>query len=505
MQATQLNTDYRGGASVLDEAPALRGTTRPATHPNLYYWMLVTIVLFPILAVLGLCMRVVQAGGLAPLESWFYPMMTLHGVGMVGVWFVGAMACASDVLRKYVQPSRGVATFALVGTLVGVVLLLVSVFPGRFAAGWYFLYPLPFRGDWPAWSATTFLLALTVLGATWLIWSLDLLWAIAARYSLTQALGWHYLRGQTEPVLPPAVLISTISIIASVTALLSGVIVLSLFYFELLTGRPNDALLMKNLTFLFGHTLVNLAMYLALAVVYDVLPGYVGRPWKTNKIVVISWNSVLLIVLLAYFHHLYMDFVQPGVVQSIGQIASYASALPAAVVTLFGALLLVYRAPVRWNLTSLLFFLGLMGWAIGGVGAVIDSTISANVRLHNTLWVPAHFHTYMLAGLGIIGGYLYHRGQQATAIVERTRYETVLVGVLVAGACGFLAMFYLSGAYSVPRRFAAYPAELIHGTRHAGWASAFGAVLLLGIMLCVIEIIGRWRKGAAAVAGGAVQ
>ena len=50
------------------------------------YWMAITWVLFPILIVLGIYMRTVQGGGLQDLEPWFYPMMTLHGVGMAGVW-----------------------------------------------------------------------------------------------------------------------------------------------------------------------------------------------------------------------------------------------------------------------------------------------------------------------------------------------------------------------------------------------------------------------------------
>lgn len=461
------------------------------------HWMVVTAVLFPILVLLGIFMRTVQGGGLAGLEPWFYPMMTLHGMGMVGVWYVAAMACVADVLSRYVAPSVAVGRLALIGTTLGVILLLACVFLGRFAAGWYFLYPLPFEGEWPVWSAVVFLLSLTVLGATWLVWTFDLLRAIATKYSLSQALGWHYFTAQAAPVLPPAVLIATVSLIASVAALVAGVITLLLFYAELVAGVPNDPLLMKNLTFFFGHTLVNLSMYLGVALAYEVLPAYTGRPWKTNRVVVVSWNTVLLIVLIAYFHHLYMDFVQPGALQYIGQVASYASAIPAAVVTIFGALLLVYRATMRWNLASILLFLGLAGWAIGGVAAVIDSTISANVRLHNTLWVPAHFHNYMLGGLAfLVVGYFYHVCQQAGATAERPAQHALLAAVLVTGAYGLFLSFYLAGAWSVPRRFAVYPAQLAHGAALARLGAWSAAVFLLGFLVCVAAIGRRWLRAA---------
>lgn len=462
---------------------------------NTLTWIALTLVLFPVLVIVGAFLRAVQANTLSSTQAWFYPMMTLHGVGMAGLWWVASLACASRVLAKYTEPSERIGQFAIVGTVVGVGLLLASVFIGRFAAGWYFLYPLPFKGNWPTWATVTFLASLTVLGATWLVWVLDLLRAIAAKYTIGQALGWHYIRGEVTPDVPPAVLISTVSLVAGVACLLSGVIVLVLFYTELLTGMRNDALLMKNLTFLFGHLLVNLSLYLALAVVYDVFPIYTSRPWKANKVVAIAWNCVLAIVIFAYFHHLYMDFVQPLPFPYIGQIASYASAIPSAVVTLFGAMMIVYRAPVRWNLGFSLLFLGLLGWAIGGVGAVIDSTIAVNTKFHNTLWVPAHFHSYMIEGLVLmVCGYFYHYCQEHARIPENLPRQRLTIGLLLLGGWGFLMMFYLSGARSVPRRFALYPSELSFGALYSAIALAFVAVFLVGLVMYIGEIGVRWIK-----------
>ncbi len=465
------------------------------------YWIGITLVLFPILVILGIYMRGVQAGQFSTTQSWFYPMMTLHGLGMVGLWYAATMACASDALRRYVEPSRAVSWLALGGTVAGVVLLLVCVFLGKFAAGWYFLYPLPMHGNWPAWSTVVFLTSISVLGATWLVWSIDILRAIGKRYSLTEALGWHYLAGRTSPEVPPIVLITTVALIACVACLVSGVIALVLSFADKLGGVSSDALLMKNLTFFFGHVLVNLSMYLGLAVTYELLPQYAGRPWKTNKVVALSWNTALIVFLVAYFHHLYMDFVQPVVVQYIGQAASYISSIPAAVVTLFGALMLVYRSQMKWNLASVLLYIGLAGWAIGGVGAVIDSTIMVNSKFHNTLWVPAHFHTYMLMGLApLVVGYFYHCCQTATGLPEKAGFHKLVVLSLIVGGYGMLFMFYIAGAGSIPRRFAIYPAELAHGATYAHIGAAFGTVFLLGLIVFIFEIGKRWVRAFSVTA-----
>ena len=466
---------------------------------NTLYWMAVTGLVFPVLVLLGLLMRAVQADAAPAAQGYFYPMMTLHGLGMVGLWFVAALAAASRVLSRYVQPGAVIGRIALLGTLVGVVLLIVATLLGRFAAGWYFLYPLPLQGNWPSWSTVVFLAALAILGVVWLLWSLDLLRAIASKFSLRHALAWHYLAGKTSPEIPPAIVIITVSLIVCVASLVSAVLVLALFLGDFAAGVPADALLVKNLTFFFGHVLVNLSLYLGVAVVYEILPEYAGRPWKTNRVVALSWNFVLAIVLLAYAHHLYMDFVQPLPFQYIGQVASYASAIPAAIVTIFGALLLIYHAQMRWNIASLFFLLGLMGWAIGGMGAVIDSTIAVNFRLHNTLWVPAHFHTYMLMGLvPMVLGYFYHACQEAAPRQEANALQRAIFWLFVVGGYGFLLMFYVAGADSIPRRYAIYPASLESGPAYSGIALVFGLVLLLGLAFYLWETGRRWVRAVAA-------
>ena len=463
---------------------------------NTLTWIAITGILFPILLLAGVFLRAVQGNTFGGAAEWFYPMMTLHGVGMVGVWFVGGMACVERIISKYTRTSDRVSLFAIVGTVIGVVLLLVSVFIGKFAAGWYFLYPLPLSGSWPTWAAIVFL---TVLGATWLVWCLSLLYSIAGKYTISKALGWHYLAGKTEPEVPPCVIITSVSLIAGIACLFSAVIVLVLFYFELLTGTVNDALLMKNLTFFFGHTLVNISLYLGVAVIYELLPEYCGRPWKANKIVAISWNSVLAIVMFAYFHHLYMDFVQPETFQYLGQIASYMSSLPAAVVTIFGALLLIFHSKMKWNVVSMFLFVGMMGWAIGGVAAVVDSTIAVNVKFHNTLWVPAHFHTYMLEGLVLmVLAYFYHYVQKESQHVSNDTLQKVMVGLMVVGGFGFVSMFYLAGAEGVPRRFAMYPAEVTQGAVYSLIAVGFSLLFCVGLALYILEAVQCWLKAARA-------
>ena len=66
----------------------------------------------------------------------------------------------------------------------------------------------------------------------------------------------------------------------------------------------------------------------------------------------------------------------------------------------------------------------------------------------------------------------------------------------MVGGYGFLLMFYLAGAASVPRRFAVYPLEVAHGAGYALAASGFVVVFCVGLALYVSETGRCWLKAA---------
>ena len=444
-------------------------------------YSITVLIVFVVLVLLGLIMRVAQSGAVDMPPDYFYAIMTLHGLGMAGVLYTAGYAMIWYLVSQYVRPSVGLMRFNFVLILLGVVGLIVATLIGRFGPGWYMLYPLPFMTAWAGWSIGLAVISVMLLGTAWLLGQLDVLRAIAGRYGLSGMLGWQYFgKGETSEDLPPMVLIVAVSMIAGAITTIVGAVMLMLYLAQWLAPELQfDALLMKNAVFLFGHTLVNITMYCGIAAVYELLPAFSGRPWKSNSIVALSWNAVLLLVLVAFFHHLYMDFAQPVAFQFFGQIASYLSAIPATVVTIFGVMAQVYRSGIRWSFVPLTMILGLMGWIVGGLAAVVDSTIAVNVFFHNTLWVPAHFHTYFLVGfVFILFGFIYHLvGSQA----ENT--AKLSLGTMMVGGYGFLLMFYLAGIESVPRRFASYATLRISSVVEFGQTSAFVGAVCVGVFV----------------------
>ena len=103
----------------------------------------------------------------------------------------------------------------------------------------------------------------------------------------------------------------------------------------------------------------------------------------------------------------------------------------------------------------MLLVLALFGWVTGGFGALLDSTIRVNATMHNTQWVPGHFHFYLLLGvLAMTLGFIYHViGDRAPQAVKPGAGRNVFLLYFV-GALIFLFGFLDGGRVSVPRRMA---------------------------------------------------
>ncbi|HEY9168056.1 MAG TPA: cbb3-type cytochrome c oxidase subunit I [Lutibacter sp.] len=462
-------------------------------------WVITVLILFVVSIILGILMRLNQGEVISQSPVTFYSNMTTHGLTMIGIWFVAGMAAVNYLMQRYVKTSYTVNVIALVFTVVGVLMLWTSTFIGKFHAAWTFLYPLPFKEIGSAtWATLLFLASLTVLGIGWLIWSISLMTQILKKYSIAQAFAWQHFKKNPKVETPPFILISMITLIGVIACLLAAVVLLVLFYAEYFSkgNFVNDALLMKNLTYFFGHTIANEMLYLGLAVIYELFSEVSGRPkWKTTWYVALAWNFTLIFVLTAFFHHLYMDFVQPEGFQIIGQLASYLASLPAAGVTVFSVFIAVYRTKIKWSLTNLLFFIGIAGWVIGGLGAVIDSTISNNIVLHNTLWVPAHFHTYNAMGNVLFSlGFFYWFSTQFSENSKVSKFTTSTLTLLLIGGIGFLLAFYFGGADSIPRRYSSYPADFPMAAPMANIGAAFATVYLIAILIFFFNISKRCLK-----------
>jgi len=482
--------------------PALEGSIVPLdpfASRVIAAYLVSCVTVFLLMMAAGLLMRAGQAQALDIGIDRFYQLMTVHGIGTVGIaGLSGSMICWY-FLRRHVALGNGVLLFNLICFLTGTAMILGAAFVGNFAGGWNFLYPLPAmsQGVWGQTAAAVFLLGLLLIGVGFLVFYLDLARAILNRYgSLPRALGWPQLFSRsTEGAPPAAVVAATMVFTMNIPGIVVGatILVLNLAFLFDPTIQVNS-LLAKNLTYFFGHVFMNGTIYQCVIAVFEILPLYTGRPWKVSHWFLGGWTVAGLMVVMVYPQHLLMDFAMPQWALVIGQTVSWAHGLPVLLISVFGTLTNVHRSGIRWNTGSGLLFFAMLGWAAGVFPGVADGTIVVNQVMHNTQWVPGHFHVYFLLSLvSMLFGFGYHvlihANRRPDGITDRIAFWSFAVG-----GFGFVTAFLAGGQAGVPRRYAVHLPEWLPYDR---LGAVCAALVVAGISLFVARFLANVPRGLA--------
>lgn len=482
----------------------LNGKNGPALRAALVY-LYVGFILFLAMGLFGFAMRLGHAGA-APLDPARYDeFFTLHGAGMIAAVLLAAMGGIVAVLSPHVHMDARLLWIGFVLYFLGVGYIPIAVLLGGFAAGWTVLYPLPvaYQAGWTSWATFAFLLGYLFVALGFGVWCLAVLLGTARAYGgLRRALAWPlvFSGGRKNPQPVPHlqdIVASVIGIYGIASVLVGAVYLIPLFGQNLSLSGAVNALLMKNLVFLFGHNVVNLTIYLGAGLVYATLPAYAGRSWKTSWLSAFVINLLFISMLLPFFHHMYQDFVNTVPLHLIGEVGSYVSGLPVLLVTVLGGLVLVYRSGLRWAVPSILILIGFWGWVFGGIGALVDATIPVNQVYHNTMWVPAHFHTYYLLGAAaFVWAFLYHLAADLSGRREPA-LSRIAAWVYGIGGAGFVLMFFIAGAGGMPRRYAV-PVPGTGEQTLAAVASGFVVVLGLALAWLAYDLLSQlgpaWRR-----------
>jgi len=465
------------------------GATNNSRNKTIAIYLLTGSLIIFSMMVFGVLMLLAQGKMIDVDPAFFYEIMTVHGTGMIGAAALAAAAVMWFFLSKYVKLSKAILITNFITFIIGVLMVLVGIFVFDFAGAWTFLYPLPAisAGGWEMAGATLYLGGMLILGVGFLLLNLDVARAIIKQYgSLGEGLGWSIVFGKVKGYGPPAAVVaSTMVSIVNTTALIAGAtaLVMNLINLYIPTIKI-DPLLAKNLTYAFGHIFANSIIYMGVIAVYEILAAYTNRPWKANRPFLIAWNCSTLFTITIYTHHLLMDFALPKWMIIIGQVLSYANGLPVLVITAYGALMIVYRSGIKWDIASSFMFLSMFGWVIGVVPAIIDATIVVNHVMHNTKWVPGHFHMYMgLGATAMLFGFMYY-----LAKVNKKEKETAIDGIsfwvyimFFIGLCG---SFLFSGKVGAPRRWAEHFPEWIPYDR---MGAIFGIFIVLAVLIFIIR------------------
>jgi cytochrome c oxidase subunit 1 len=374
---------------------------------------------------LGVVLRFSQADYGRIGDNAWYALMTAHGLGAFVGWAgFAVMGFAWWIFALVGFPLRpfGAAMARLTWWLmvIGVAGVIVTTLFFGFAGSWVFLYPLPFHsaGEWGDGTTAVFAASVLLVGLSIVTWCFGVLHTVVgpALHAVSDrigtrlgvAMGFGYLwprRFATNPtpVPYPVIPLTVIGIDMIIATLpLAGLLVAMIV--QSFADVSVDPLLAKNVLWWFGHPVVYLLLFPAVAIFYYLVPRYAGRQLVAGGIIAVAWTIAVIANVVVWAHHMYLDYPEDtfqGAINVVMQPTTFALVLPSAL-SIYALGFTVFRSRYTWNAASTALFLALLSWALAGLSGIVNATIAFQEAVHNTLWVVGHFHHMAFANIGLV-------------------------------------------------------------------------------------------------------
>lgn len=293
----------------------------------------------------------VREMNLKPNMAWMWASYSVAALGLV-IAGVAILSNTSNVLYTFYPPLQGSWGFYFGVTLIVVSSLMVGFEVVRLREVWKRQHP-----D----EATPIVTFMSV--TTWLMWGLASLGLVVSVvfFLLPWSLGWR-----------------------------SGV----------------DPLLARTLFWYTGHPIVYFWLLPAYISWYAFLPKQAGGELVSDSLARLAFLLFLLFSTPVGFHH---QFTDPGIPAAWKMIHSFLSmfvAIPS-LLTAFtvgaslelagkrrggkGALGWIDKLPWR-DASFVAQILAMISFIFGGAGGIVNASFNLNMLVHNTAWVPGHFH-----------------------------------------------------------------------------------------------------------------
>ena len=155
-------------------------------------------------------------------------------------------------------------------------------------------------------------------------------------------------------------------------------------------ARGGDPILFQHLFWFFGHPEVYVILLPGLGVVAEILPVFSRKPIFGYRMIVYAVIVTGVMSFVVWAHHQFIAGIDPRLATPFS-ITTILISVPIAITT-FAFMATLWRGSIQFK-TPMNFALGMLAlFLIGGVTGIHNGTPAADIYLHDTYFVVAHFH-----------------------------------------------------------------------------------------------------------------
>ena len=334
-------------------------------------------------------------------------IFTAHGVIMIFFVAMGLVVGFMNVLVPLQIGARDVAypllnNFSFWLFVSGVVLVMMSLVLGEFAAtGWLAYPPLSNIEMSPGVGVDYYIWALQLSGLGTLLTGVNMVVTILRMRTPGMSLMQMPIFTWTSLVAAMMIL-ATFPVLTSTLAMLTVDRLLGFHYFtNELGGSP---MLYVNLIWTWGHPEVYILVLPAFGIFSEVVATFSGKRLFGYKGMVYASGAIAVLSMVVWVHHFFTMGAGSSVNAFFG-IMTMIIAIPTGV-KIFNWIFTMYKGKIRFEVPMLWAVGFLVTFTVGGMTGVLLSIPPADFVVHNSLFLIAHFHNTIIGGVvfGLMAG-----------------------------------------------------------------------------------------------------